>query len=45
MRRVTKAELEEMLEERDQTLEELRAKIDQVLGYDEEEEDEETDED
>lgn len=45
MSRVTKAELEEKLEERDQVLEELRSKIDQVLGYGEEDENDEDEED
>ncbi len=43
MPRVTKAELEEMVEERDQLLEELRSKIDQILGYQEDDEGDEDD--
>jgi len=42
MPRVTKAELEDMVEERDRILEELRSKIDQVLGYEEEDDEDES---
>jgi len=46
MPRATKAELEAALEQRDQVLEELRSTIDRVLGYEETEvEDESEDED
>lgn len=37
MPRATKAELEAALEQRDQVLEELRSTIDRVLGYEENE--------
>jgi hypothetical protein len=36
MSRLTKADLEAALEQRDQVLEELRSSIDQVLGYEDE---------
>lgn len=41
MPRATKAELEAALEQRDQVLEELRSTIDRVLGYEDNEVDEE----
>ena len=44
MPRVTKAELEDMIEERDQVLEELRSKIDQLLGYEEGDDEDESEE-
>lgn len=42
MPRATKAELEAALEQRDQVLEELRSTIDRILGYEENETEDES---